>query len=240
MSENDSERISRDQAYYDQESVGTILEHEKWMRDIEYYFLSYADKLNIHLTGKAGKVAELGAGSCGLSVCLSRLDNVKKIFAVDISMGRMQKMIDMSSEILNGELSKIESVSADFNTILPFNDGELDVVLFDASLHHSRSMWHILSECQRVLSENGLLIAQRESFLSTLRAKKQLANLLKTPEVAASVSENMYLKYQYEYYLKVNGFDVNFIRRTQSRLKSFLSILNGSLFCDGVFWCEKN
>ncbi len=230
--------MSIDQVFYDQEPVGTRAEHVKWMQEIEFYFESYADELNHTLSGTRGKVAELGAGSCGLSVCLSRLSNVKHIYTVDISMGRMQKMIDISGEVLDGNSSKIEPLAADFNARLPFDDGALDVVLFDASLHHSRSMWHLLDECRRVLGKTGLLIAQRESCLNTFRAKKQLSDLLKTPEVAASVSANMYLKEQYEYYLKVNGFDVSFRSHSQNRLKSFLKILNGSIYCDGVLWCK--
>ncbi|BCB28706.1 hypothetical protein SKTS_35920 [Sulfurimicrobium lacus] len=78
--------VSTDKAFYDQEPVGSGKAHENWMREIEFYFLSYADKLNTELLGTNGAIAELGAGSCGLSVCCSRLPNVKKIYAVDISM----------------------------------------------------------------------------------------------------------------------------------------------------------
>ena len=240
MSRNNSQPMSSDQAFYDQEPVGNRVEHEKWMREIEFYFVSYADKLNSALSGTRGKIAELGAGSCGLSVCLSRLSNVKHIYAVDISMDRMQKMIGLSGEILNGDLSKIEPLASDFNASLPFDDGALDAVFFDAALHHSRSMWHLLAECRRVLSESGFLIAQRESYLSAFRAEKQLDNLLKTPEVAASVSENMYLKKQYEYYLTVNGFGVQFLPRSKNPLKKLLRRFNGLLFTDGVLWCKSS
>lgn len=231
--------VSTDKAFYDQEPVGSEKAHENWMREIEFYFLSYADKLNTRLLGTNGAIAELGAGSCGLSVCCSRLPNVKKIYAVDISMLRMQKMIDLSGVALGGDLTKIEPLEADFNLRLPFPDASLDAVLFDASLHHSRSMWHLLAECRRVLKENGVIVAQRESYLSALRAKKQLAKLLSTPEVSANVSENMYLLAQYQYYLRVHGFDVSFIPCSPSKLKRALSAFNGGVFCDGVLWCEK-
>ena len=231
--------VSSDKAFYDQEPVGSAKEHENWMREIEFYFLSYADKLNNKLWETKGVVAELGAGSCGLSVCCSRLSNVKQIYAVDISMLRMQKMIGLSGVILGGDATKIEPLEADFNLLLPFPDASLDAVLFDASLHHSRSMWHLLAECRRVLKENGIIVAQRESYLSAFRAKKQLAKLLSTPEVSANVSENMYLLAQYDYYLRVNGFDVSFMPHSPSQLKRALSAFNGSVFCDGVLWCEK-
>ena len=230
---------SSDQAYYDHESVGSLDDHAKWMREIEFYFQGYSDLLNIALTGTKGHVVELGAGSCGLSVCLSRLQSVKQITSIDISMVRMQKMIDLSVSVLDGEKYKIHPITSDFNGRLPFEEGVLDAVLFDAALHHSRSIWGTLGECNRVLKKGGLLVAQRESYLSSQRAKKQIEQLLTSPEVAANVSENMYLLEQYVYYLNVNGFSVNFIKRTQSKVKSALFFLNGSLFTDGVLFCRK-
>jgi len=230
---------SSDQAFYDQEPVGSLEDHAKWMREIEFYFHGYADRLNSALAGTGGYAAELGAGSCGLSVCLSRLANVKRITALDISMVRMQKMIDLSAIVLGGDKSKIQPISCDFNGRLPFADGELDAVVFDAALHHTRSMWTTLGECNRVLRTGGILIAQRESYLSALRSKKQIDHLLESPEVAANVSENMYLLEQYVYYLKANRFSVEFVKRTQGNIKSILSILNGSLFTDGILLCKK-
>jgi SAM-dependent methyltransferase len=238
MQATNNQRISSDQVFYDQEPIASASDHEVWMREIKFYFSLYADDINNRLAGTNGKIAELGAGSCGLSVCLSGLSNVKHIVAVDISMARMQKMIGMSVNILGGDISKIEPMALDFNNVLPFEDASLDAILFDAALHHSRAIWHLLSECRRVLKKGGLLIAQRESYLSPFRAKKQLGDLLKTPEVAANVSENMYLLAQYDYYLRVNGFEVCFKPWSSIRLKRILRVFNGSLFCDGVLWCE--
>ena len=228
-----------DQAFYDQEPVGSLEEHAKWMHEIEFYFDGYADKLNSALASTGGYVAELGAGSCGLSVCLSRLENVKRIASLDISMLRMQRMIELSATVLGGNTQKITPIGSNFNSRLPFEDGELDAVVFDAALHHTRSMWTTLGECNRVLKTGGVLVAQRESYLSAFRSKKQIAHLLESPEVAANVSENMYLLEQYRYYLRVNKFNVEFIKKTQGNIKNILSIFNGSLFTDGVLICKK-
>ena len=220
---------SSDKAFYDQEPVGSLEGYTKWMREIEFYFHGYSEHLNSVLSSTSGQVAELGAGSCGLSVCLSRLQNVKKISAIDISMVRMQKMIDLSDSVLGGDKNKIQPIACDFNGHLPFEDEELDAVVFDAALHHTRSMWWTLGECNRVLKKGGVLVAQRESYLSALRAKKQIEQLLASPEVAANVSENMYLLEQYVYYLQVNRFSVKFFKRTQINIKKALSFLNGSV-----------
>lgn len=239
MNEIHNTGITSDQAFYDQESVGSLEDHAKWMREIEFYFLGYADKLNEYLSGSDGYVAELGAGSCGLSLCLTRLPNVKRVSALDISMSRMKKMIELSARVVNGDKQKITPIACDFNGKLPFEDEELDAILFDASLHHSRSMWSTLAECNRVLKQGGVLVAQRESYLSPFRARRQIDNLLETPEVSARVSENIYLREQYIYYLLVNGFSVDFIQRTPSKLKNILFPLNGLLFTDGILFCWK-
>lgn len=231
--------MSSDKKYYDDESAGSLAAHAEWMKEIEYYFTAYAKELDGALEGRRGELAELGAGSCGLSLCVSRLSNVSVVYAADISVSRMEKLFDMSMATLWGDASKVKRIECDFNKKLPFATSSLDAILFDASLHHSRSMWNLLAECGRVLKHEGLLIAQREGYLSALRARSQLKQLLKTPEVMAQVSENRYMREQYNYYLKVNGFDVKFIARTPSRVKSALSFLNGTIFTDGILWCKK-
>lgn len=228
-----------DKAFYDEEPVGSEDDHRRFMAEIATYFDAYAARLAGDLRGGGGVVVELGAGSCGLSTCVSRLAEAKAISSVDISAIRMNKMLDLSVAVLKGDRPKITAVPADFNQRLPFADGSVDAILFDAALHHARSMWNILAECRRILRPGGVLVAQRESYLNPLRAGRQLRHLLRSPEVAAQVSENMYLREQYEYYLKVNGFAVDFIPASASAAKRKLKALNGRAFTDGVLYCRK-
>lgn len=228
-----------DREFYDNESLGTRQEQEMFMAEISSYFSAYSDRLRNDLAGTNGAVAELGAGSCGLSVCLSKLAEVSQVYSVDISAIRMQKGLAASCDILQGDLRKIAVVPSDFNQRLQFDDGSLDAVLFDAALHHVRSMWTSLAECNRVLRDGGVLIAQRESYLAPLRAAGQIDILLRSPEVAAKVSENIYLLEQYGYYLKVSGFDVEFMPHSPRPVKRLLKPLNGFLFTDGVLYCRK-
>lgn len=228
-----------DKRFYDSEEPKPFEEHSAWMDEIQFYFHKYAVDLDNFLEGTNGLVAELGAGSCGLSLSLSKLKNVSQVTALDISTTRMKKMVDLSYRVIGGNLEKVDLKSCDFNKPLPLEDEKLDAIVFDASLHHSRSIWATLGDCNRVLKPGGFLVAQRESYLNMFRAKHQLANLLKSPEIAANVSENMYLLEQYIYYLKVSGFDVTFIKASKSPLKAFLSPLNGLLFCDGILMGRK-
>lgn len=234
--------VNTDQAFYDHEPLGSTTQHARWMREIEFYFDGYAQRLDAALratAATAGQVAELGAGSCGLSICLSRLPHVQQVHALDISAQRMDKMLAASSQVLGGEPSKVRTVACDFNQRLPFGDESLDAVLFDASLHHARSMWFTLKECHRVLRPGGVLVAQREAYLSPLRFRQQLTHLLQTPEVLAQVSENIYLKEQYLYYLRACGFAAQFFHRTPSKVKHALRFLSGWAFTDGILFCTK-
>jgi SAM-dependent methyltransferase len=227
-----------DREFYDRYSESTDAQHEAFMREIEAYFLSYANLLERRLAGTTGVVVELGAGSCGLSACASRLRSARKVVAADISMVRIDSLLQRSVATLKGDISRINTIACDFNERLPFEDGSVDAILFDAALHHARSIWGLLAECRRIIKPAGVLIAQRESYLSPLRARRQLRALLQTPEVSAKVSENMYLREQYTYYLEVSGFAPSFHPFSPSRLKRLLRPLNGRLFSDGVLICD--
>lgn len=224
-----------DKEFYDTNvEIGEQNDFVRWAEKIRFYFHGYSKELDKKLAGTNGIIAELGAGSASCSICASGLTNVSKVFAVDISMTRMEVLAKNAMKFIKGNPEKIEFLEANFNEELPFEDNSLDAILFDAAMHHSRSMWHLLSECRRVLKNEGILIAQRESFCSPLRAKKQFDNLLKSPEIAAQVSENMYIKEQYLYYLNVCGFDAEFYPHSPNKMKSILKFFNGRIFCDGI------
>ncbi len=90
-------------------------------------------------------------------------------------------------------------------------------------------MWDLLADCRKVISQRGLVVAQREQFLGTFTAGIKLSRLLSTPEVKAGVSENAYLRHQYHYYLSANGFTAEFIPCAENRWQQLLLPLNGLL-----------
>jgi ubiquinone/menaquinone biosynthesis C-methylase UbiE len=125
---------------------------------------------------------------------------------------------------------KLSFSEIDFNDPLPFQDNEFDIVVMDAALHHSRNLWITLSEIRRVLKPGGFFIAQREAYTSPLTHKITFKRLLESPEAAAGVSENAYLKSQYDYYLRVNGFLPEFQTVLTNWKFKALFFLNGILF----------
>lgn len=176
------------------------------------------------------RVLELGAGTCTISTLLSRESWIGEIVAADISLPRMDLMRPHAMERFDGDASKVRCVEANFNDPLNFPDGYFDLVVMDGALHHSRALWDTVAEIHRVLKRHGHFVAQREQFVAPLTAGIKLRRLLRTDEVMQGVSENAYLKDQYDYYLRANGFRVRFIPVLPSWVFKALRFLNGAAF----------
>lgn len=148
---------------------------------------------------------------------------------MDISAARMDALATKVAQKVGGQIEKLVFREGDFSNVLPFSDGSFDLVLFDAALHHSRNIWLTLQECHRVLSNDGILVAQREAFVALLTSGIAFRRLLCSPEVAAGVSENAYLRSQYDYYMRANGFLPTFRSVAPGRW-ALVGFLNGWVF----------
>jgi ubiquinone/menaquinone biosynthesis C-methylase UbiE len=150
----------------------------------------------------------------------------------------MQQLIDKGANFLDVKTDHIDLVECDFSAGLPFDDARFDIVVFDASLHHSRNIWFTLEECARILTSDGAIVALREQYLAPLTAKYALDRLMETPEVKAGVSENAYLKEQYEYYFRTAQFEPKFYPVSPGRFR-LLSFLNGIAFSKWSVFASK-
>jgi ubiquinone/menaquinone biosynthesis C-methylase UbiE len=233
---------NQDKDYYDKSSLVEVESHTyyNWVKNIESYFNSYRDQIELRFSKKQKvKILELGAGSCTLSLLMSKWDFVGEITCLDISSIRMNEWSKAANELINGNIAKLKFVEGDFSFNINFPDEAFDIIIFDSSLHHTRSMWNTLSECKRILASDGLIIAQREAYLSTFFYGLKLNNLLKTKEVLSGVSENVYLKKQYEYYFRANGFNTKFIGISENIIQKVFGFLNGHIFSKWVIIGEK-
>jgi len=232
---------SRDRKFYD-ESVPTLTVEalRSHCETVSRYFAAFDARLNAFGAGRALRVLELGAGSCVTSLMLSRRENVVAVSCLDISLRKMQEVLPVSVAAVGScSPEKIAMIEGHFDEPLPFGAQEFDIVIFDGALHHARSMWFILEECKRVLRQNGVLIAQREQYLGTATAGVILKRLLHSPEVKGGVSENAYLRAQYEYYLRAVGFDaVTFFPVAETSFQKMFGFLNGLLFSKWVIWAH--
>lgn len=235
----DSIPPTADKAFYDADPFDPS-HTEAYQRQVEAYAAKYRATL-ASLAKKLGRkldMLELGAGSCTLSLTLSREPWIGSIRCVDISDHRMKSLAPAMARQVGGRIELLSFSEGNFSDSIDYADGAFDVVLFDAALHHSRNIWKTLQECHRVLAKDGLLIAQREQYAAPLTYAYALHRLLRTPEVAAGVSENAYLKAQYDYYLRAAGFRPTFIPVSHGRFTA-ISFLNGLLFSKWVIVAER-
>lgn len=228
---------SADKSFYDKQGELQDSVWAKWYKSKQFSsYLKVTESL-IRSSIKEGQRTslELGAGSCTLSLSLSHLPMINRMICMDISADRMDSIAPkVASVIQSARSDKLEHIAGSFNDPLPFGDESIDLILFDAALHHSTSPWDLLSECRRVLRPDGLLIAQREQFLAISTYYYVLRRLLRSPEVKAGVVENAFLRAQYDYFLRARGFEPKFIGVAESIPQHVLFPLNGFVFSKWV------
>lgn len=216
--------------------------YDSFLRSIQkrvpiFYFLK--KKYNFK-----GEVLELGAGSCWLSALISRNAEIKNVYAVDISKELLETIGNKVIVDLEGNKEKIKLISADFHK-LPFADNKFDTIVCDASLHHAQNLSILLKETDRVLKNNGSLIAVREPIKSLLH----YYNLRRfgKKEVKKGATENVYSKTEWKKYFDQAGFELNFFEEFNKNDKKtnifkipFFRSFNGILFSRYYFFATKN
>lgn len=218
-----------DRDYYDQAvSVGDI---PSFVDLISFYVANWAQD-RAHWFGNRTdvRVLELGAGSCAVSFLLSREPWISEIVAGDISAARVDQFRPFVSDLIGGDPAKIRFGEIDMNERLPFPNHHFDLVVMDSALHHSRAIWTTLSEVHRVLRPRGYFVAQREHYLAPLTSRLKMKRMLRSDEVRNGVSENAFLKEQYDYYLRAHGFEPRFRPVYPGPLFRSLFFLNGLAF----------
>ena len=221
--------------YFDGENEAQIRDHLEIVRTYIAAVSEYLDQFYRQRNGKV-KFLELGAGTCLTSLSLRKMYPLAKFTCADISMSRMQQLLENSARLVGVDGGDIEFAECDMSNKLPFGDGQFDIVVFDASLHHSRNIWLTLSECKRILTPGGAVAALREQYLAPFTAGYALKRLLQTKEVQSGVAENAYLKDQYAYYFLANGFSPQFRAVTPGAQWRLLSGLNVLLFSKWSIW----
>ena len=233
---------SSDKSYYDtQQAKRSDTQYAAYINTNLAIFKQFKQHLAPYIQGKSGLEAlEVGAGTCALALAISEFDEITNIYCTDISAERMKQYMPESAPLVKGcQPNKLHFDEMDMNIRFPFEDGSLDLILFDAALHHSRAIWETLDECHRVLKPDGLIASPREQYLSPWRESQQINYLLGSEEVKSGVSENIYLKRQYAYYLRACGFKPNFVAYYTRPIKKLLRPLNGRLFSDWMFYAVK-
>ena len=223
-----------DKRFYDEESEYSDEALRQFVNKQAAYIDQYRALLVDYFGSRPIRVLELGAGTCALSLSLGKSLVVQHGVAFDISATRMQRYAPRVCKILGIEPPAFQYVEGDFSDLSCFAEEKFDLILFDASLHHARSIWDLLSSCRELLAPNGLLVAQREQYLARLSAGWALNRLIGMDEVRSGVSENTYLREQYLYYLRACGFDACAIAAPETRFQKLMFFLNGLIFSKWV------
>ena len=130
---------------------------EKWSISYDELCIDYARDRFAHVAGLPdrpyGRALEIGAGTGFFSLNLAQAGILDEVVVTDISRG----MVDVA--VRNGRALgvPIEGRVADAEA-LPFADGEFDLVLGHAVLHHIPDVELALRECLRVLRPGGRLV----------------------------------------------------------------------------------
>jgi SAM-dependent methyltransferase len=116
----------------------------------------------------AGRVVELGAGSCWLAASLARRPEVERVVAVEFSRWRLEKLAPVAIAALGTPGEKVERVLADFNDPgLPA--GGADLVVTDAAFHHASDPARLARVAYELLRPGGHILLFREPTLALLR-----------------------------------------------------------------------
>ena len=152
-----------------------------------------------------GEILELGAGSCWFSALVSKLPEVEKVYALDLSEDLLDKIGKKVIKQLEGNCKKIKFVVSDFHK-MSFNNNKFDIIICDASLHHTQNLPVLLKETSRVLKNDGFLLAIREPIKTVpyfLKFKK-----FRREEAKKGSTENIYSKSEWKKHFSEAGFEL--------------------------------
>ncbi|MFH1638662.1 MAG: class I SAM-dependent methyltransferase [Candidatus Woesearchaeota archaeon] len=190
-----------------------------------------------------GRILELGAGSCWFASELSKLKQVRQVYALEFSETLLKEISPKIMKYLGAKEEKITRVIGDFNK-LEFNDKTFDWVVFDAALHHITDMDQVLQEVRRVLKDGGSILAIREPVLPKLRPG--IRETFGAHERSLGVTENIYTKNEWLEFFERNGLRLRFVQLMprEKSLHKIISMLpfrwlNGLLFAHYVFIAKK-
>jgi ubiquinone/menaquinone biosynthesis C-methylase UbiE len=116
--------------------------------DGKYVKPMYKGILDIMSGRESGYILDVGCGTG--NILLHLVNGQRKLFGIDLS----KAMIDIAKERL-GNQAELQTADAEN---LPFPEGAFDVLICNASFHHYPHPEKVLSEMQRVLKKDGVLI----------------------------------------------------------------------------------
>jgi SAM-dependent methyltransferase len=113
-------------------------------------------------------VIDLGVGIAWTSILVSELEFVSKIIAVDINRELMDRSIDFYKKNNIGKPDKIQVVTGSFGDLIQIKI-LADVIICNASIHHSINLDVDIENITNWLTSDGVLILSNELPITFLR-----------------------------------------------------------------------
>ena len=151
----------------------------------------------------AGRVVDLGAGTCWATAEISKLARVEEVVALDLSERFLETVGRRIIARLEGRAEKVRFAVSAFDSI-PFPDSYFDCAVLIAALHHAIAPVRVLLEAKRVVRPEGILlvIEQPPAVLSISRRRREgLALMAET-----GATEIAYTRGELDYLLACAGF----------------------------------
>lgn len=130
---------------------------EKWNISYDERCVSYARDRYVHIAGESGwpvdRMLEIGAGTGFFSINLMQAGLARSAVVTDISPGMVEVAVRNGRQLdleIDGRTADAES--------LPFGDGEFDLVIGHAVLHHIPDLDLAFREMLRVLRPGGRFV----------------------------------------------------------------------------------
>jgi ubiquinone/menaquinone biosynthesis C-methylase UbiE len=124
-------------------------------------------------------IADLASGIGWTSSLLSKLPNVGKVHAVEISQHRLELLFPQAMKMFGGEWTKVSRNLGSFYQ-LKFDPASLDIVFLSSAFHHAENPLRLLAEIDRVLRPGGRLILIGESHIGRVAIARRMVKMLLT------------------------------------------------------------
>lgn len=139
-----------------------LMEYLKQETNLERAFLDLVKFSDTRGYCLKGVVLDLGAGTCWTSAIISRISNVQKVIAVDISRHRLEIIAPIVFEQYGGEVEKITRALGSFYNI-KMEANSVDCIVLVEAFHHAYNQDNLMNEITRVLKPNGIILISGET-----------------------------------------------------------------------------
>ena len=196
---------------------------------------SYAQNEVKKITSNNLEIVDIATGIGWASCLFSNLDSIKKVHSVEMSKHRLDDLFEHCTKMLNANNSKIQRYLGSFYD-LRFENESMDIVFISRSFHHANNPLKLLSECSRILKNNGTILIVGEHFITKKEwCRRFLSELLKYRNFTTNfyelfrpdeLGDHFYRVQDYNFMFKACGLSGNLIELPTSDVMYVVKKLN--------------